>query len=454
MAFIDESYLLETPAAESLYRDIENLPILDPHSHIDVEALLQNRTFEDIWEVVGETDHYIWELMRKRGVPEERITGGASNKEKWFALAEVFPKFAGNPTYEWVHLDLKRRFGIDRPISADTATAIWTTTESMLDRDDKRPQELLEEMNVETIASTDDPRSSLDHHERLNHQLDGITVYPTWRPDSLMNVTADGWTEYVDDLGDSTDSDVGDFGGFLTAIDRSHGYFDAHGCRASDLGLEEPVSRAVSRERARSVYETARSGGRLGREAVEDFQAYLLETIGELNTERDWVTQFHIGALRDYRSELYEELGADSGGDVSTQNIDIASNLRYFLNRFDGELDVVLYTLDPTHYPTVTTLTRAFPRVSVGAAWWFNDSYRGMTRQIEHVGTVDLLANYAGMVSDSRKLISYGSRFELFRRSLANTVGAMVERGQMPLEVASDLVTHVAYDRPKRLWGF
>jgi glucuronate isomerase len=115
---------------------------------------------------------------------------------------------------------------------------------------------------------------------------------------------------------------------------------------------------------------------------------------------------------------------------------------------------VVLYTVDPTHYPTVATLARAFPNVSVGAAWWFNDSPYGMQDQLEYVGTVDLLANYGGMVSDSRKLLSFGSRFEMFRRSLANTVGAMVERGQVPEPVAEDLVRHVAYDRPNELWGF
>jgi hypothetical protein len=106
------------------------------------------------------------------------------------------------------------------------------------------------------------------------------------------------------------------------------------------------------------------------------------------------------------------------------------------------------------HYPTVATIARAFPGVSVGAAWWFNDSPYGMREQLEYVGTVDLLANYGGMVSDSRKLISFDSRFEMFRRSLADTVGSMVERGQVPQDVAEDLVRRVAYDRPNELWEF
>lgn len=35
------------------------------------------------------------------------------------------------------------------------------------------------------------------------------------------------------------------------------------------------------------------------------------------------------------------------------------------------------------------------------------------------------------MVSDSRKLLSYGSRFEMFRRTLANVVGEMVDRDRV-----------------------
>ena len=74
-----------------------------------------------------------------------------------------------------------------------------------------------------------------------------------------------------------------------------------------------------------------------------------------------------------------------------------------------------------------------------------------MREQLEYVGTVDLLANYGGMVSDSRKLLSFDSRFEMFRRSLADTVGLMVERGQIPQDVAEDLVREVAYNRPTTL---
>ncbi|WP_435361810.1 glucuronate isomerase [Haloarchaeobius sp. DFWS5] len=453
MSFLDKEYLLESPAAVRLYESIRDEPILDPHSHVDVRAVAENDGWTDIWEVEGATDHYVWELMRKRGVPEAKITGDTSNWEKWMALAEVFPKFAGNPTYEWVHLDLKRRFGIDSQISAETAEDIWAETKAALDDTEMCQQALLEEMNVSVVSSTDDPTSKLEHHQKLANDLDDVTVRPTWRPDTAMKIDESGWAEYVEELGAATDTDVSDLTGFCVALETSHGYFEAHGCGASDHGLQEVVSRPVSEDRAAEVYERAYTGGDLSEKDVADFQAYVLNLIGELNSETGWVTQFHIGPVRDYRDSLHDRLGADAGGDISTQDVELVDNLRYFLNRFDNDLEVVLYTVDPTHYPTVATIARAFPNVSVGAAWWFNDSPYGMQEQLEYVGTVDLLANYGGMVSDSRKLMSFDSRFEMFRRSLANTVGSMVERGQIPGDVAADLVQQVAYDRPAELWG-
>jgi len=56
------------------------------------------------------------------------------------------------------------------------------------------------------------------------------------------------------------------------------------------------------------------------------------------------------------------------------------------------------------------------------------------------------------MVTDSRKLMSYGSRTEMFRRVLANVLGKMVNRGQVPMKIAEDLAKAVTYDRPKELF--
>ncbi|WP_227356439.1 glucuronate isomerase [Haladaptatus salinisoli] len=454
MGFLDERYLLDTDTAYRLYRSIADLPVVDPHNHIDLAEVVENEPWNDVWEVEGATDHYVWQLMRKRGVSEAKITGDAGNREKWNALASVFPDFAGNPTYEWVHLDLKRRFGIETPISADTADEIWEETARQLSEPRMRPQRVLRDMNVEVLCSSDDPTSRLRYHERAKDEVEGVDVRPTWRPDRAMKIDREEWSTFVSELDDATESPVDDFAGFLGALEETHDYFADHGCVACDIGTgTDPVSKPVRRERAGEVYEKARRGRSPSSAEVRDFKAYVLDFIGELNAEAGWVTQLHIGAVRDYRESVFEEVGPDAGGDVSTQNVDLVGGLDHFLDAFDGQTDVVLYVLDPTHYPSATVVSRAYPNVSIGPAWWFNDSPFGMANQLERVAAVDLLANFAGMVSDSRKIVSYGSRFEMFRRTLAAVVGKMVERGQIPFENARRLVERVAYDRPKELYG-
>lgn len=453
MAFLDETYLLETPAARELYTDISDLPIVDPHTHADLAEIVENEGWTDIWEVEGATDHYVWAAMRDCGVDEHYITGEATNREKWLALAEVFPQLAGNPTYEWIHLDLKRRFGIDERLSAATGEAIWTKTAEALAQDGMTPQALLREMGVEMLASTDDPAESLELHRRGTSALEGVDIRPTFRLDRAIHVDEPSFTSFIDELGDRTGVDTDDLEGFETALAARHEEFDEHGCVASDVGLRQPVTRPVGRERAARIYDRRLAGHSLEQREIDDFQAFLLDRVGEWNAEKGWVTQLHLGAVRNYRRSVFDRLGPAAGADVSTGDLDIVDPLDHFLNRFDGQTDVVLYTVDPTHYPSVATLARVFPSVSVGPAWWFNDSAFGLERQLEYTASVSLLSSYAGMVSDSRKLMSYGSRFELFRRCLANVLGRLVERGQVPSGVAEELARTVALDRPRQLYG-
>lgn len=452
MAFLDENYLLESESAKKLYQEIENLPILDAHNHGDVPEILANEGWNDIWEVEAETDHYVWEMMRKRGVSEEKITGDASNKEKWLALAKIFPEIAGNPTYEWIHLDLKRRFGIEEPISEHTAEMIWQKTKNMLAEEEMSPQNLLKEMNVEIMCTTDEPYSRLENHKKAKEEVEGIKILPTWRPDKIMNIEHQNWTEYVEKLGDAYEQDVNDLDGLLTALKKSHDYFDKMGCVASDHGIVEPISYEVEKERAAEIYQKALNGEELTTDEIKDFKAFSLVEFGRLNSKSGWVTQLHIGAVRDYRDSLYENLGPDTGGDISTSEIEIAENLKYFVNKFDSEMDIVLYTMEPTHWFTTSTISRAFPNVSLGAPWWLNDNPFGMEKHLQQVTNVDLFYNLAGMVTDSRKLMSYSSRTEMFRRTLANVVGRQVDRGRMPYSVAADLVAHVSYYGPKELF--
>lgn len=454
MAFMDRNYLIKSSCGTAIFDRIEHLPVIDPHNHANVREIADNRNYPDAWQLFAATDHYVWEMLRKRGVPEELITGKASPREKFLALARIFPEIAGNPVYEWIHLDLRRYFGIDELLSEKSGERIYEAVNAKLATDAYRPQALLTgPLNVEAMSSTDDLIDTLEDHERANAAFGRQLVHPTWRPDKAMRIYAPGWREYMAAVANRFGMKISSLNDLFEAMRRSHDYFAERGCLASDHGLEIPVSVDVEYDFADAAFRKGLAGEGLTRAEIDGFMGAVMGQVGELNSATGWVTQLHLGAVRDVRRSLYEALGADVGGDVSDHFQPFLGALCSFLNRFDNRLKTVLYCLDPGHMATLATVARAFGgTVALGSAWWLCDTPVGMRRQLEYIGSVDVFSNFAGMVSDSRKLLSYGSRFEMFRRVLADVLGDLVDRGQLPEELVPELAERMAYSGPKRFW--
>ncbi len=454
MGFLNKHYLLGNDAARGLFPGVAGLPVVDPHNHVGVRELAENRNYSDPWELFVGTDHYVWAALRNCGVPEEYITGGVPSEEKWLKMAEVFPLIAGNPVYEWIHLDLNRYLGIDDILGPETGKRIWKSVSEILAGEEGRPQSLLKKTGVEVMCSTDDPTDFLDSHSKVNSMMGSVVVRPTWRPDRALKIQSADWRNYIAVLEKRFGVSCSSITDLADMLKRSHDYFAENGCVASDHAVETPYSGAADRASADRVFRKGMKGESVTPEEAGIFADYIFGEMGELDAEKDWVFQIHIGAVRDVRRKLFEGIGPDSGGDVSSHSIDILPPLTGFLNRFDDRLKVVLYCLDAVHQATIATLSRAFgSKVRLGSAWWFCDHPAGMKRQLEYIGSVDLLSCFAGMVSDSRKILSYGSRFEMFRRVLCDVLGEMIERGQMPEDVAARLGHRICYENPKAFFN-
>lgn len=451
MAFERDRYLLPTEASRSIFDRIVSLPIVDLHSHVEASRVASDQPWENLWEAWAATDHYVWELMRRLGVPEDRITGKAPPEEKWQALAAVAPRLPGNPVYDWLNLDLQRLFGLALRVGPDTAREIWERTQEMLCTSEFKPRRLLLRMNVRILCTTDSPVTDLRIHRRLQEEFPEVAILPTWRPDVAFRIGTPEWRTFLGELAERTGMDTHTWKGFLQALANTHQVFHASGCRASDHALLSPWPEPADERTAGRLHGRAVRGRPLTPTEQARFSAYLLGFCGVLNAEAGWIMQFHIGAVRDYRERLFRAYGRDSGGDVATHEVELVEGLRWFLNRFDGRLNVILYVLHPAHTYTALTLVRAFPGVYMGAPWWFLDNPHHMEMHLAEVASVDLLALHAGMVTDSRKILSYGSRTEMFRRALARFLGRLVEESRVPLEDAIALASDVALGNPEAL---
>ena len=121
---------------------------------------------------------------------------------------------------------------------------------------------------------------------------------------------------------------------------------------------------------------------------------------------------------------------------------------------------VIVYSLNDSDWLALASLCGAFQggvkqRMQFGNAWWFNDTFSGMKKQLTMFAEQGLLANFTGMLTDSRSFLSY-PRHEYFRRVLCQLLGEWVERGQLPEdeEYLGQTVENVCYNNAHDCFGF
>ena len=229
MEYINKDFLLENETAKKLYHKYcEELPIIDYHCHLNPMEIAENKKFRNITELWLGGDHYKWRLIRACGVPENEITGDASDWTKFYNFAKIMPRIIGNPLYQWTHLELKRYFGYDGLLNEDTAETVWNLCNSKLENMTVR--QMMEMSNVIAVATTDDPVDDLKAHEMIAADKSfNIAVIPAWRPDKAVNIDKDGFVDYIAKLADVSKTEIKDFESLMTALVSRLEYFNAHG---------------------------------------------------------------------------------------------------------------------------------------------------------------------------------------------------------------------------------
>ena len=114
ITFMGPDFLLENEPARRLYHEhAAAMPICDYHSHLSPQQIAGNVQFDNLTELWLKGHHYKWRAMRITGIEERRITGDASDRERFQAWAETVPHCLGNPLEHWTHLELRHPLGIE-----------------------------------------------------------------------------------------------------------------------------------------------------------------------------------------------------------------------------------------------------------------------------------------------------------------------------------------------------
>ena len=463
--FLSDDFLLQSPTARHLYHEhAAPQPIIDYHCHLPPDQIAQNRQFANITQIWLYGDHYKWRAMRANGVNERFITGDASDWEKFEKWAETVPYTVRNPLYHWTHLELRRYFGITELLNKDSARRIYDQCNALLQTPEYSVQGLLTKMKVKVVCTTDDPADSLEHHQAIAGQEFGTHILPTFRPDKAMTPEASDYRAYLDRLGAAAGVSIQTYADLQAALRQRHDFFASLGGRLSDHGLEQIYAAEYTEDEVAAIFSKASTGTALSLKEIEQFKSAMLIFLAELDWEKGWTQQFHLGALRNNNARALRQLGPDTGWD-SIGDFSQAQALSRFLDRLDDQdklAKTILYNLNPADNDVFATMIGDFQDGSVagkmqfGSGWWFLDQKDGMEKQLNALSNMGLLSRFVGMLTDSRSFLSY-PRHEYFRRILCNLVGRDVENGELPAEELpwlGQLVENICYGNAKDYFGF
>lgn len=457
MKFNQENFLLQSKTAEKLYEVIREIPIFDYHCHLSPQEIYEDRQFENAVSVWLGGDHYKWRLMRANGVSERLITGDAPAIEKFEAWAKTLAHAFGNPLYHWSHLELRQIFGIQEYVTEENWLSIYQEMNRVIEEQHLSPRKMMKLANVAFVGTTDHPLDTLEWHKKMaqDSTLEAV-VAPTFRPDEAF-VEHANFAHFVERLSEVTATEVTDFASFVGAMRQRVAYFAAHGCKASDHSFTAIVFEKAATDELNAIFTKAIHGETLTNSEIHAWQTMLFTELCRLYKEFGFVTQVHFGALRNNNKPYFLQLGADSGFDSMGDQVDLAKSLNQLLNHLeeqDALSKSIFYNLNPSYNEVVANTLANFQanedgikgRLQFGAAWWFADTEYGMRQQMNVLANQGLLANFVGMLTDSRSFLSY-QRHDYFRRILSSMVAEWIDLGRMPDDesLVTEFMKNIAY---------
>ena len=449
MSYIKDNFLLTNKTAEKLYFTYaKDMPIFDYHCHLPEKQILENKPFNDVFEIWLAGDHYKWRLMRNYGVNEEYITGAKSNKEKFLTYCRVLGTAFGNPLYHWSQVELKEFFNCEIEINEENAELIWDWCNEYIRLNKITPQKLIEQSNVTHLFTTNEIFDDLAAFPAIEAKGYKFKVIPAFRADKIMNIEAAQYNEFIAKLGDVADLDA-----LEHEIEERLQEFIKVGTTAADVALQS-VYPVAEKADAAKVFARRRMGENVTEAESEIFKGYLTYFLFKLYAKYNIATELHVGAMRNNNTAMLKKLGLDTGYDSIAEDNSIKYMSRLFdrLNSENSLPKTIVFNLNPKMNTEIMTLIGCFQsdeargKIQYGPAWWFLDNKVGMEKHLYDLTATGHIGAFVGMLTDSRSLLSY-PRHHYFRRILCNFFGCMMERGEMTQDenLVGEVVKDICY---------
>jgi glucuronate isomerase len=450
----------EDPAraiARTLYERVRTLPLISPHGHTKAEWFATNEAFPDAAQLIVQADHYVCRMLYSQGISLEDLEIGNRDKRDprkvWQIFASHYSLFRGTPTRMWLDYTFQELFGLDEPLSKDTAELYFDVITAKLRTPEFLPRALYERFNLEVLATTDSPLDSLDHHRAIRESKWKGRVVPTFRPDPVVDPEYAGFVSNVAKLGEVAGEDCHSWKGYLQSLQASRMRFRERGCTATDHGHPTARTANLSQADAEALFVKVISG-KADQHQKELFRAQMLTEMARMSLDDGLVMQIHPGSARNHNRALYERYGPDAGADIPTPT-NYVEGLRPLLDRFGNQkgLTIILFTLDESTYSReLAPLAGHYPCLRLGPPWWFHDSPEGMRRFRERVTETAGFYNTVGFNDDTRAFLSIPARHDMARRMDCAFLAKLVVEHQLRELEAVEVARDLAYGLVKKAY--
>lgn len=446
--------------AARLYESVGELPIISPHGHVDPAMLLRDEPFADPTNLLIQPDHYVTRLLHSGGValPDLGVGEGALPEGRaraaWRLLCAHWHLFRGTPVRYWFDSELGGIFGITERPSAANADQLYDQIAARLAEPAFRPRELLRRFGITVLATTDDPADDLHAHAALARDPTLPTrVLPTFRPDRYLEPARPGWPEAVARLGAVTGIDVGDYAGYLQALEDRRRHFRAHGAVSADHSHADARAEPLDAQQASGIYAAALAGRATDDEATA-FRRHMVFEMARMSCEDGLVMTLHPGIRRNHHPGTLARFGADTGADIPVA-VEFTRALQPLLAHFgtDPNFHLVLFTVDADVFSReIGPLAGFYPSVYAGAPWWFLDnpgSIRSYQRDITEIAGFSKLS---GFIDDTRAFCSIPARHDMSRRLDAGFLAGLVAEHRLDEDEARDTIAALVAEQPVKVF--
>lgn len=442
--------------ARRLHAEVEALPIVSPHGHVEASMLADDEPFPNPTALLISPDHYVTRLLHANGVPLEHLLVGdteeVSPREAWALFCTHWEDFDGTASGYWLRQEFTDVFGIDpSSISRENADQVYDDVSARIAAPDFLPRALFEQMNIEVLATTDDPLDDLEAHRRLaaDPSFTG-RVLPTFRPDRFLKFGT-GFADAVNTLVDTHGGGLSAYDGYVRALENRREFFIEHGAVSTDHGAHTPRTLRMSSEEAAALFRKGLSGTATAEEG-HAFEAHMMYQMARMSAEDGLVMTIHPGVHRNTHTPTLKRFGPDTGHDIPFA-VDYSTGLKPLLEDFGtaAGFHIIPFTIDETVYSReIAPLAGFYPSVFIGAPWWFLDAPDAMHRFRAAVTETTGFSRSSGFIDDTRAFCSIPARHDAARRVEASFLARLVAEHRITEERAHQAIIELVDTSPRR----